>query len=115
MRFGRPFGRNENDEKLRHRLGVGCAETDRRARPREQGQRLLDSGDPPVRNGQAMADAGRTGLFTAVQSTEDRLRPIARAWREQLCSRLEQSDFAADVEVECDDLWTKPALHWIHR
>ena len=70
MLFGRLLG-HEQHEHLRDRLAVGGIEGDRIGEPDERALRLGEALDAPVRDGNALPEAGGAQLFARAQAADD--------------------------------------------
>ena len=99
--LGRLLGHQQH-EHLGDRLAVRRVERDRRLEADERALRLAQAADAPVRNGDALAQAGRAQLLARLQAVDDDLPRQAAVGLEQRADRVEQARLRSRVEVEQD-------------
>lgn len=100
----RLFGdQQENQEP--DRLAVGRFERDRIGEPHERGERMLETLDPPVRNRDAFAEAGRTEPLPREQVVRDGAAGDAVLILEDQPRLFEDAFLAGDGEVDDDVLY----------
>ena len=94
--------RDQQEDQERHRLVVGRVEGDRLAHPQHRRERVLQPLDPSVRNGDAVAEAGRAEPFAREQVVGDGGAGDRVLVLEQQAGLLERPFLAGSVDVDQD-------------
>ena len=94
--------RDEQEDQQRHRLVVGRVEGDRLAHPQHRGERVLQPLDPAVRDGDAVAEAGRAEPLAREQVVGDGGAGDRVLVLEQQAGLLERAFLAGGVDVDQD-------------
>ena len=101
--FGGLLG-DQQDKQQADRFSVRCVEGHRRAQAKKGAAGRLEALDPPVRNGNAAPESGRTELLAREKTVENRAAGDALMVFEEESGLLEDAFFAARIKVEDDVL-----------
>ena len=94
--------RDEQEDQQRDRLVVGRVEGDRLAHAEHRGERVLEPLDPAVRDGDAVAEAGRAEPFAREQVVGDGRSGDGVLVFEQQAGVFERALLAGGVDIDHD-------------